>query len=239
MAFCPARYTREDTKIRFVDEKKISFYLPYRCWAPIEKGNLHCKDCAIKVATRTQTTKKYDNGDYNTPIPKSSHIFGGEWYYEQVKRLGEPSKEKLELAMEAVNNEQSLVPPVVEKQKKQRGPRKASQPKDISSPTEVVEKKKRIYKKSETKKILVLPPEDSIPCAVEFCEPIDSINQLVKVEKIITLTKFMHENTMFYRDYESDKLYEMLGPNKKGKYLGRWDIITSQIIKDAPDSDSE
>jgi hypothetical protein len=143
MAFCPARYTREDTKIRFVDGKKISFYLPYRCCRPLEKDELRCKDCVIKVNTRTQTTKKYENGDYNTPIPKSSHIFGGEWYYEQVKRLGEINKEKLELAMEAVKNEQA--PPVFEKQTKKRGARKTSEPKEAK---EATEKKKRVSKKS-------------------------------------------------------------------------------------------
>jgi hypothetical protein len=78
-----------------------------------------------------------------------------------------------------------------------------------------------------------------VPSAVEFCEPIDSLKQSFKVEKIITLSKFIHEGKEFYRDYESDKLYEMLGPNKKGQYLGRWDAITSNIISSAPDSDPE
>lgn len=58
-----------------------------------------CAKCAEKSDTKLQTSRKFNHGNVNEPIPDSSHIFGGKWYYEAAKKWSPPPSEIIEFAL--------------------------------------------------------------------------------------------------------------------------------------------
>jgi hypothetical protein len=99
---CNARYSKESTKLRFREDKNVSFYLPYRCGNPVEDGHTRCIVCQVKRPTKNITARTYELGDIGDPIPPEAHLFGSQWYEQQVKKYGTPSPATLETAMAAV-----------------------------------------------------------------------------------------------------------------------------------------
>jgi hypothetical protein len=59
-----------------------------------------CAKCAEKSSTTLQYSRKFNHGNVNESIPDASHIFGGKWYHDGVKKWGEPPSEIIEFAMQ-------------------------------------------------------------------------------------------------------------------------------------------
>ena len=59
-----------------------------------------CEDCSIKTMSTIQWCRKIDHGTIYDPIPDRSHLFGGNWYEDGVRRWGAPSAESIEKALE-------------------------------------------------------------------------------------------------------------------------------------------
>ena len=239
--YCPARYARGDTKIRFQDDTNLSFYLPYRCWNVLEEDDtVRCKKCVIKLKTKKQGHRTYEHGNYDEPIPKLSHIYGGEWYEEKIKRFGPLSKEKEIVVMQALQNAMSPTPPTAAKKTKTKVAPAAT--------TETVTGAPKVSKK---KRQVIMPPGlepltasfqnlnvKEVPSSVEMIESEDTALQ---PEEIVTvkLVPFKHGSKSYWRDTVREKLYECMGAKAVGPYVGRWCSQNETILLGAPDSDSD
>jgi hypothetical protein len=61
-------------------------------------------DCCAKCAEKSdlnklQTSRKFNHGNVNEPIPDNSHIFGGKWYHDGIKKWSPPPSEIIEFAL--------------------------------------------------------------------------------------------------------------------------------------------
>jgi hypothetical protein len=95
---CISRYT-DDTYAQQFGDGRHKFYLEFRCNRPCLKNMDCCAKCAEKSDTKLQTSRKFDHGNVNEPIPDNSHIFGGKWYYEAAKKWSSPPSEIIEFAL--------------------------------------------------------------------------------------------------------------------------------------------
>jgi hypothetical protein len=60
-----------------------------------------CAKCAEKSSSTTlQHSRKFNHGNVDEPIPDNSHIFGGKWYYNGVRKWGLPPSEIIEFALQ-------------------------------------------------------------------------------------------------------------------------------------------
>ena len=97
---CISRYT-DDTYAQLFGDGRHKFYLEFRCSRPCLKGLECCAKCAEKSpSTVMQHSRKFNHGNVNEPIPDTSHIFGGKWYYEAARKWGAPPSEIIEFAMQ-------------------------------------------------------------------------------------------------------------------------------------------
>lgn len=97
---CVSRVARINNTERFADGKHV-FYLEYRCNRPCIENNKYCKHCSRKdPAAPHQFFMSFEHGDVNQPITEKSHIFGGKWYIEAVKKYGAPPPEIIEFALQ-------------------------------------------------------------------------------------------------------------------------------------------
>lgn len=84
---CHARLTKWTTRSLIGDSKHYAL-AAYVCTGTVTEGLL-CPACS----NRSRTHKKYEqriHGLLTEPIPESSHIYGGSWYWRQVASSGEP-----------------------------------------------------------------------------------------------------------------------------------------------------
>jgi hypothetical protein len=95
---CISRYTDESYAQHYAD-RRHKFYLEFRCNRPCIKNVDICAKCAEKTDTAVQTSRKFNHGKINEPIPDTSHIFGGKWYHENLIKWGAPPAEVIEFAM--------------------------------------------------------------------------------------------------------------------------------------------
>jgi len=99
-ALCVSRVTAIDARCYFADLKH-KFFLEMRCNRPCSDPNRNvCEDCSIKTMSIIQWCRKIDHGTIDQPIPDRSHLFGGNWYEDGVRKWGAPSKESIALALE-------------------------------------------------------------------------------------------------------------------------------------------
>jgi hypothetical protein len=97
---CISRYT-DDTYAQQFGDGRHKFYLEFRCNRPCLKGMDCCAKCAEKSpSTVLQHSRKFNHGNVNEPIPDNSHIYGGKWYYEGVRKWGQPPSEIIEFAIQ-------------------------------------------------------------------------------------------------------------------------------------------
>jgi hypothetical protein len=60
-----------------------------------------CAKCSEKSpSTILQHSRKFNHGNINEPIPDNSHIYGGKWYYNALKKWGPPPSEIIEFAIQ-------------------------------------------------------------------------------------------------------------------------------------------
>jgi hypothetical protein len=96
---CISRCT-DDTYSQQFGNDRNKFYIEFRCNMPCIKGLDVCSKCAEKSPTAVQTSKKFNHGKINEPLPEKSHIYGGEWYKQAAKKYGEPSPDVIEFALQ-------------------------------------------------------------------------------------------------------------------------------------------
>jgi len=97
---CISRYT-DDTYAQQFGDGRHKFYLEFRCNRPCLKTMDCCAKCAEKSPSTTlQHSRKFNHGKVNEPIPDNSHIYGGKWYYDGVRKWGAPPSEIIEFAIQ-------------------------------------------------------------------------------------------------------------------------------------------
>jgi hypothetical protein len=87
MTQCISRTTSEDKRILFPDG--IHYYYPeFQCSNIIyNSSSKYCSDCFIKLDyIKIQGSRKFDHGNIGEPITSKSHIIGGQWYLDHVKK---------------------------------------------------------------------------------------------------------------------------------------------------------
>jgi hypothetical protein len=99
-ALCISRVTAIDARCYFADLKH-KFFLEMRCGRSCSDPTKNvCEDCSIKTMSTIQWCRKIDHGTIDQPIPDRSHLFGGNWYEDGVRKWGAPSAESIKLAVE-------------------------------------------------------------------------------------------------------------------------------------------
>ena len=95
---CLSRYTKEEFAQHFANGRN-KFYIEFRCSRPCPKEINRCAQCLEKSVKAIQTSRRFEHGNVCDPIPDDSHIYGGKWYHESVKKFGEPPSEIVEFAL--------------------------------------------------------------------------------------------------------------------------------------------
>lgn len=99
-ALCISRVTAIDARCYFADLKH-KFFLEMRCGRSCSDPTKNvCEDCSIKTMSTIQWCRKIDHGTIDQPIPDRSHLFGGNWYEDGVRKWGAPSAKDIEYALE-------------------------------------------------------------------------------------------------------------------------------------------
>ena len=218
MTQCKGRVTKESLKVVFSDNKHY-FYLELKCSNTVTSGAL-CLKCSTRNTTCAQSSKSFNHGSMDEPIPEKSHIFDGSWYKKAMKSYGEPSEDNLKKAVEAKNKARGDIDSLVEY---------------LGNMTlEPVAKKKRVVRVKkpvvglgvESTGVITTIPVDSI---------VESTDEPLEVQEVIYIVLKPFMNDLYWRDEDRDKIYKNDG-GKKGAYVGRWD---SEKIVECPDSDED
>lgn len=100
MATCISRIAELKTVQRFGDGKR-RFFLEYRCNNPCMPDSDICEKCIVKEDNYPNPhLRRFNHGKVNEPIPDNSHIYGGKWYFDGVKKWGAPSYDIVEFALQ-------------------------------------------------------------------------------------------------------------------------------------------
>lgn len=95
---CLSRYTKEEFAQHFGNGRN-KFYIEFCCGRPCPKEINRCAQCLEKSARAIQASRRFEHGNVCDPIPDDSHIYGGKWYHESVKKYGAPPVEIIEFAL--------------------------------------------------------------------------------------------------------------------------------------------
>jgi hypothetical protein len=96
---CLSRIT-DETHAQYFGNGHNKFYIEFRCNLPCIRGSTFCLKCAGKFDTcKVQSSRKFEHGNINEPIPDSSHIFGGTWYYKACQKYGNPTEDIVQFAL--------------------------------------------------------------------------------------------------------------------------------------------
>ena len=87
---CHARLTKWTTR-SVIGEGKHYALQAYVCTGTVQEGLL-CLACSNRSRTHTKNVLRL-HGLLTEPIPDTSHIYGGSWYWRQVESHGEPPAE--------------------------------------------------------------------------------------------------------------------------------------------------
>lgn len=95
---CLSRVTDNSTAQHFADQRH-KFYLESRCGRPTLPNTDVCIRCSVKVESCTnQNSRSFLHGKVYELLPPKSHLYGGPWYMEGVKKWGAPSADRVEYA---------------------------------------------------------------------------------------------------------------------------------------------
>lgn len=219
---CISRIT-DDTYSQKFGDGYHKFYVELRCNMPCTE--LICSRCS-KSECKTQHSRKFDHGTINEPIPDRSHIYGGKWYTDIVKRYGEPTKEVIEFAEKYQRDARSETIAQVEiaepkpkriRPKVAKAPRKKETPySNLANTTPLIHKEVTLPTHIETK-----------------LEDIDTEGFTIEYIKLIP---FEHNGSTYFKD-SKNKLYKKI-KDKIGQYIGRFNPENDSIAN-IPDSDDE
>lgn len=196
---CISRHT-DDTYAQQFGNGRNKFYIEFRCNLPCVKGLDVCSKCADKSTTGVQTSRKFNHGKVNEPITEDSHIFGGTWYRQAVKKYGEPSSDVIEFALQYQKKARegyTFEEPVIEEPIKVEVSKRTRKPKVATATTTVAassgedikavsEPKKRVRKPKVatdvSENIVKTTKKDSIS---PYSSLINNTNQLVHKEVVL------------------------------------------------------
>lgn len=251
--WCQKRFTTKNLKVYFPDNKH-RFYLENVCGEQIQSGTLCLKCSSLKIQTKNNDEKTFPHGLVTGPYTKDSHIFDSPWYSEKVKAYGTPSKDILDLAMEAQKKARAGKQ-VKGKQVKSKDDDPVVAHVDSAAPAVVIEpdvkeKKKRAPRKKKELPIVETDPKASILAQLgattetivttisseKMAESMDSPLEVKNVIRIV-LKPFTHNDVKYWRDGSLEKLYNRKPDGTIGEYVGRWNSLNNTIVHDAPDSD--
>jgi hypothetical protein len=247
--WCKSRCTEKNLFVRFGDGEHCA-YLESVCAAPCEEGHELCHRCLTKVhKPETQYNKTFPHGLVNGEFSKQSHIYDSPWYHMRLEAYGTPSDKDLELAMEAQRRARQGIktktlgdltlgvpsePVAITKPKERKTPAPSSKKEATIEPP-----------KSET-----LTPQPTV--AEQLAEAVvnkfmaehkavETMDDVLPVQSVIrvTLRPFTHNDVVYWRDAEREKIYRKTKDGKKGEYVGRWDAVLEKIYRDASDSDED
>ena len=95
---CLSRVTDSSTAQHFADQRH-KFYLESRCGRPTLPNTDVCVRCSITLESCTnQHSRSFLHGKVYELIPPKSHLYGGPWYMEGVKKWGAPLADRVEYA---------------------------------------------------------------------------------------------------------------------------------------------
>jgi hypothetical protein len=95
---CLSRYTKEEFAQHFGNGRN-KFYIEFCCGRPCPKEINRCAQCLEKYPRAIQASRRFEHGNVCDPITDDSHIYGGKWYHESVKKYGVPPVEIIEFAL--------------------------------------------------------------------------------------------------------------------------------------------
>jgi hypothetical protein len=259
---CISRIT-DDTYSQKFGNDHHKFYVEMRCGLPCIPGLDVCAKCSKKLDNcKTQHSRQFNHGKINEPIPSNSHIYGGKWFYDSVKKYGMPTDKVIHFAEEYKNKarvgfdntsnavEYNVISDTIKKDRKKR-PKIAdiTNNKDSnSSATSIssgpVKRRKNTVKKTESSPYIsaisntpqLVYKEITIPSHIE--RNIETFDTDGFAIEYIKLTEFVHNGTVYYRDSNKNKLYKKV-KDKIGGYVGRYDSVTDSINSNILDSDDE
>jgi hypothetical protein len=236
--WCQKRITCQDLLVRFGDGKH-RFYLESVCGNPVAKGHL-CINCDhLLPQMKTQDVKTFPHGIVLEGYNDKSHIFDSPWYHKKVKTYGPPSDEDIELAMEAQSRARSgrRTRSIKELLESLGGTLNVVEPEMTKASKKSHLKIKRINKKPIEPIVTPKVVEENapfildkvIPLSVRFVESMDDPIEVVDVVRI-SLKKTVVTGKQVWKESDGDRIYEYLGPAKKGEYLGCLDSESGEII---------
>ena len=95
---CLSRVTDSSTAQHFADQRH-KFYLESRCGRPTLPNTDVCVRCSVKLESCTnQHSRSFLHGKVYELLPPKSHLYGGPWYMEGVRKWGAPSADRVEYA---------------------------------------------------------------------------------------------------------------------------------------------
>ena len=95
---CLSRVTDSSTVQHFADQRH-KFYLESRCGRPTLPNTDVCIRCSVKLESCTnQNSRSFLHGKVYELLPPKSHLYGGPWYMEGVRKWGAPSADRVEYA---------------------------------------------------------------------------------------------------------------------------------------------
>jgi hypothetical protein len=255
MPYCQARLC--DKWLYFPGEKPARFYRPYQCGYDAEKGGILCTLCNEKRGTgKTQISRGFDHGFVGDLIPPSSHAYGGPWYLSKVASLGEPSEKTLKEAIEYLEEEfdvtaspeiaalfragmttttkSAIMPP---SKTTTAAPATARKKREENSTTTTQRKKQAVAdlpaipehakesREAVSDKILK-QCSTIMPKIIEtIAEPLD-VSEVVYVE----IEPFKFDGSKYYRDINTNDIYERLENKAMGKLLGVYNEKAHAIV---------
>ena len=211
------------------------FYLEDRCNNPCIPNMDVCKRCVEKnESCKLQQTRKFNHGKVTQPIPQESHIYDGQWFHTMCKKYGTPAVEILEFANQLqrkarlvvdtdrvantvadvhVDTDDSII-----KDMRQLSIGKIAQPR----PDPVRVKPKRQKTKPDIAKTSQgITKEICVPTHIETSlEMIDTDEYDIEYVK---LRAFEHNNKLYLRDSNKNKLYENI-ENRVENWKLYWQI---------------
>lgn len=161
-ALCISRVTAIDARCYFADLKH-KFFLEMRCGRSCSDPTKNiCEDCSIKTMSTIQWCRKIDHGTIYDPIPDRSHLFGGNWYEDGVRKWGAPSAKDIDSALEHQRKARMINDTVVV-------------PSKVPSPSPDMEPVKRGRKPKVAPIAPIAPIAPTIPPSEEFDIILDPI----------------------------------------------------------------
>ncbi len=258
MPYCQARLC--DKWLYFPGEKPARFYRPFQCGYESEPGGILCTLCNQKRGTgKTQVSRGFDHGLVGDLIPPSSHAYGGPWYLSKVASLGEPLKATLKEATEYLeedfettagaeivalfragmtnNTKQATMPPskstgtaapaTARKKREESSTTTTQRKKQTQQPVQQAPEHVKETKEHVSTKIPILTAT-LLPKVIEAAgEPLD-VSEVVYVE----IESFKFDGSKYYRDINTNEIYERLENKAMGKLLGVYNEKAHAIVSE-------